>query len=124
MGAEKRRYPRLRAKVKVKVVKVSSEIKDLIAIDTVTRDIGVAGICIVTRKLLKVDDIIILDITLPGGRTIKATGLVKWVNEQGALKGLGLNDFFVGVKFVKIDENDRTEIGKLLFDSLHEFGSI
>ena len=122
MGIEKRRYPRLKAQVQVKVTKISQQIKDLKTVDTLSRDIGAAGICLVTRKLFAVDDVVDLSITLPDGREIKAMGTVKWVVEQGGLKGLGLNDFHVGVKFVKISDGDRAEIGKFLFDGLHGYG--
>ena len=122
MGIEKRRYPRLKAKVQVKITKISQQIKDLKTIDTVSKDIGSAGICIVTRKLFAIDDVVDLNITLPDGKEIKAMGTVKWVVEEGTLKGLGLNDFNIGVKFVKLSDSDRDEIGKFLFDSLHTFG--
>jgi len=122
MGLEKRRYPRLQAKIKLKIAKVSQEIKDLQAIDAVSKDIGAAGICVVTRKLFAVNDIIDLDILLPDGKEARVVGIVKWVVEQGSLKGLGLNDFFVGVKFVKISNTDRDAIGKFLFDSMHGYG--
>ena len=122
MGIEKRRYPRLKAKVQVKITKISQQIKDLKAIDTVSKDIGSAGICIITRKLFAIDDVVDLNITLPNGKEIKDMGTVKWVVEDGNLKGLGLNDFNVGVKFVKISDSDRSEIGKFLFDSLHTYG--
>jgi len=122
MGIEKRRYPRLQAKVKVKVAKISQEVKDLKAVDAVSKDIGAAGVCIVTRKPFAIDDIVDLDIILPDGKEAKAVGIVKWAVEQGTLKGLGLNDFYVGVKFVKISNNDRDAIGKFLFDSMHSYG--
>jgi len=122
MGIEKRRYPRLKTKVQVKITKVSQQIKDLKTIDTVSKDIGSAGICVVTRKLFALDDVVDLSIILPNGKEIKAMGTVKWVVEDGAIKGLGLNDFNVGVKFVKLSDSDRDEIGKFLFDSLHTYG--
>ena len=122
MGVEKRRYPRLQAKVRVKVAKISQEIKDLKSVDAVSKDIGAAGICVITRKPFLVNDIIDLDIILPDGKEAKAVGIVKWVVEQGTLKGLGLNDFDVGVKFVKISDHDRDAIGQFLFDSMHSYG--
>jgi len=101
------------------VTKVSSQVKDLNGVDTVSRDIGSAGICIVARKPFAVNDVVELNITLPDGKDIKTIGIVKWAIEQGAVKGLGLSDFYVGVKFVKITDSDRAEIGKFIFDTMN-----
>ena len=101
---------------------MSQDIKDLNVIDTVSKDIGAAGICVITKKPYKVDDVIDIKISLPDGRTIVAIGIVKWVVEQGVLKGLGLSDFHIGLKFVKISDDDRAQIGKFVFNTMNMGG--
>jgi len=119
MSIDKRKYPRLNAQVEVVVKNISHDAVNFKE-DTklLTRDVAVAGICIVTRKPLKISDVVEMDIKLPSGQNAHAVGVVCWIAEQGSVKGLGLSDFYVGVKFTQITNSDRSLIGQFVFDNM------
>ena len=120
MSTDKRKYYRLNAKVEVKVKNISNNAASAKEdIPVVTRDVGVAGVCIVTRKPFRVNDIVQMDISFAQDKVISAIGIVKWVQEQGTVKGLGLNDFFIGVQFTNIADKDRAVIGQFVFDGIN-----
>lgn len=117
--SDKRKYPRLNAKVEIAIKNVSTDaINFKEETKLVTRDLGVAGVCIVTRKALKVGDVIEMKIDLAAGTRISPTGAVRWIAEQGTVKGLGLSDFYVGVQFTNISNNDRALIGQYIYDNM------
>jgi c-di-GMP-binding flagellar brake protein YcgR len=116
---DKRKYPRLDAKVDIVIKNVSRDainFKDETKL--VTRDITVAGVCFVTRKSLKVGDVIEMKIILPNGEPVSPTGVVRWVAEQGTVKGLGLSDFYVGVQFTNITNGDRALLGQYIYENM------
>lgn len=118
MGVDKRRFVRLNAKVEVSVKKVGDGAA-MPGVPSVTKNMGAAGVCLITRKVLKPGDTVAMEIKLPAGKIIAVSGVVRWAVEQGTLFGLGLNDFHAGIEFTNISDKDRDEIGKFVFDSIN-----
>ncbi len=112
---ERRRYPRLRgAEVEYTVIS-----KKKLKVISLTENISAVGIRILASERIKIDTVLDLKIYVPRfSQPIHAMGRVVWVKASGFIKRKELRrgHFDIGVKFIEISEDDRSEINKHAMD--------
>jgi len=116
---ERRRYPRLQGAA----VEYITLTKKILKETSFTENISAVGIRILASERIKKDTVLHLKIYLPRhSQPIQATGRVVWVNASGFLKRKELRrkHYDVGVKFIEISEEDRSEIYKHAVDETTE----
>ncbi|MCP4653765.1 MAG: PilZ domain-containing protein [Candidatus Omnitrophica bacterium] len=116
MPIDRRRYPRIELIRKVTIFDFPHDDKDPPE-GSFSRNISSGGVCVATRKLLRTHDLVSLDIELPT-KTFRALGVVAWTSGKMMLEGVGENIFYVGIKFVEIDNEDKSVIERLIFKTL------
>ena len=73
-----------------------------------TANISIGGCFLSTQQPFKIGDTIELAMILPTGQSINATGVVRWVSNDGDFPG-------VGVQFTVLAERDRRMIEQLVY---------
>jgi len=83
---------------------------------TLSKNIGVGGICLIVYEKLIKGQLLELDIYLPKTNVpVKAIGRVSWVNEfiiGDPIKG---KRYDVGIQFVEIKKNNLSKVNKYVF---------
>lgn len=128
---ERRKFVRLNIDLKVKWKKIPDKSEDLSSNVDKIKNISRGGICLTTSKKLKigvdlhlesrlpnVGDCLSLEVELPKKRIIKAKGRVVWVSEMGIDNLEEKEAYNVGVEFIEMNEEDKEEIYRLVFESL------
>jgi hypothetical protein len=98
-NAERREFPRIRVKWPVTVV------TDYAEIEAETRNITVNGIFILSKHLLRLNEIFSLHISPPNHQPIEVTGTVIRSDHQ-ALDKRNIS-YGMGICFVKVSDKDR-----------------
>lgn len=111
VGLEMRRFKRVFCKMKIKIFLPGNKTETM-----QTVDISEGGVCFITRKLLKADSEI--DINLRFDKTkesvIRAKARVAWIKKIELLSGEPVNKYKVGVEFVGLESKYRKVISKEL----------
>ncbi|MDD5730375.1 MAG: PilZ domain-containing protein [Candidatus Omnitrophica bacterium] len=108
---DRRKFARLNILVDVTYQKRDSAKQEML---TVTRNISKGGICFVGYEQLKENDIIDLNIYLPGKKeAIKAAGRVTWVKEF-TIGDASKKRYDAGVEFTEINDKSLSELDKYM----------
>lgn len=112
--AEKRKFERLNIQTEVIYNKEAATEKEK---KSFSRNISQGGICLIVYEKLEISDILKLTILLPDGiAPIQATGRVAWVKNFSIEGPFGGGEKYdVGIEFIKINKEERTELEKYLF---------
>ena len=96
---EKRRFVRLSANVKVKLVKIGEMPKEVLDSAAASKNISENGICIImVGKGVSVGDKLHLEMELPTKKVIKLEGMTMWVKEFEIFGGQHERRFDVGIE--------------------------
>ncbi|MGD0335999.1 MAG: PilZ domain-containing protein [Candidatus Omnitrophota bacterium] len=112
---ERRQFPRVDIGIGVSWVKVIPEdyavYKDYV---NVTKNISEGGLCMIGCRQLEEGELLTLNIELPSGKIVKATGEVVWSKGFDVPSERGKQRFDIGVKFTDISPEDKEEIKKMV----------
>ena len=107
-GKERRRVERFEAMLDVEYRYLKSP---KLKTSTRSKDISEDGICILAYEILPKDSTIELEIAIPNIReAIYTQGKVVWCEDIGKADQAGRRSFLTGIRFVKIDDNDKTNL--------------
>jgi len=114
-GIDKRKFPRINYKCKIKVVDHGREE----VFETFTENVGAGGICVMLGKEFDLFRTAELEIYLEEkGEPIICKGTIVWViRRRFAMEGKTL-EYDVGIEFTDIDDKDRIKITSLVDDVL------
>lgn len=112
---ESRKFHRLLLQIDIKHTRKTGENSH----HSKTKNISVGGICITTHTTpLKVDDILLLEFSLPGNKeVISAEGRVVW-NKKYITGGVTLYDN--GIEFLKMNKKFKTMIEDFSIGSINK----
>lgn len=114
---EKRRFPRFSVDVEVHWKKITSADEKTAQHISHSKDASIGGVCLVLHPGIIIGHTLQLDIQLPGGRTVRTTGKVMWINPEAHVKGRPGAVYEGGIEFVDLNEEDRKEIESFLSHS-------
>lgn len=118
---EKRRFVRLSANVKVKLVKIGEMPKEVLDSAAASKNISENGICIImVGKGVSVGDKLHLEMELPTKKVIKLEGMTMWVKEFEIFGGQHERRFDVGIEFLKVRKKDKELIKDFVFASFRQ----
>lgn len=101
---ERRAEERVRLRVSVDMESVSSFLG-------LTKDVSLAGICVVADEQLPVDSLVDLEFQIPPGiHPIEAVGEIRWSRAIDPEQPL----FTYGIEFLRLSDADRARLGELL----------
>lgn len=109
---EKRRFPRLATSVDVeyKILKDKTLSKE-----TVTKNIGAGGICLIAYEKVEVGSLLSLELRLPEGHSaIEAKGRVVW-SSYFTIEGDRRDRYDLGIEFTQLSESDRQKLSQYVF---------
>lgn len=115
---EKRKFVRLNINVAVKCTKVGDERKDILPRENASKDISGGGISIISYEELKEGDILEINIELPTKKVIDTRGRVVRTNEIEIYGERQEKRYEAGIEFLGINEEDREEILKFVFQRM------
>ena len=104
---EKRKTIRLNKRLNV-ACKVTEEPESYWSV--FSKDISGDGICLYLPEILPQDAVVDLEIDIPGEKHIIAHGQVIWVREIQTPSAEGKRQFNAGIKFVKINPEDKDNL--------------
>lgn len=107
-GKERRRVERFEAMLDVKYKFLKSPKSKL---TTSSKDISEDGICILAYEILPKDSTVELEIAIPSVKEpVHAQGKVAWCEDAGQADVTGKRSFLTGIRFVAIDNKDKTNL--------------
>ncbi len=109
MGADRRRFPRVNAMVKYKIINKESNGKA-----GNTKNICAGGIAFFTHDDIKARSILSLFVSLPDATDFQAKAQVVWCDSVQVSWDPAIH-YECGVKFIEIDEESRQKISKYVF---------
>jgi hypothetical protein len=112
---ERRRFPRSRARLKVKWKKTSGALEGGLSLLDEAKNIGAGGICLMAcGKDIKVDERLHLEIELPGIKTMTAQARVVWVDKLEDVDKDGRQKHEVGLEFLYLNSAEKAHINVLV----------
>ena len=111
---EKRKFQRSQVVVTVQWKKITRPGERTAQHISSSKDVSLGGIGLVLHPGIQVDDVLRLDIFLPGDRHTSAEAKVIWVNPQARVQGRAGPVCEGGVEFISLSESDRDQIGCFL----------
>ncbi len=113
---ERRKFIRLNLSADITYTKVADSSNRE---SSITRNISLGGLCIISYERLGVGDILKLAISFPdSGKTISAQAKVSWIKEFIIGDPTSGKRYDVGAEFINIDQKDREDINKYIFSHL------
>jgi len=119
---ERRKFPRLDLNVEVNWKRNSASPSVSAGNIANTKNISAGGVCLISDECLNVGQGLSLEIKLPGNRIINAEGRVVWTDQFEIIGGKYEKKYGVGVEFVDIKDEIRTEINKFIL-SFQQIGA-
>ena len=101
MSIDKRQHERRDIQLKVVYRSITNFLDDY------TANISIGGCFLSTQQPFSMGETIELALILPTGKSINATGIVRWVSSDGEFSG-------VGVQFTVLSDRDRRMIEQLV----------
>ena len=103
MPAERRKFPRLDAKLPVTYCEASSSALT----PSVSRNLSAGGLCFRVSQPLEANTPLVIDVTLPDQTDIRFDARVVWCRPLQEPRGRVVE---IGVEFTRIDSKDRDRI--------------
>jgi c-di-GMP-binding flagellar brake protein YcgR len=111
---ERRRFVRLDVNVTVRWNKIT---EGAVQVTSINKDISENGICLIVEDELSAGDTLQMEMELPTKKIIHSVGQVVWASPFVIL-GSGERKFNAGIEFIKLNDEDRQELGKFIYHSL------
>lgn len=115
---ERRKFPRLHYNVTVTWKKVERPAAESAQGTNATKNISGGGICLEVDSVVRIGDVLELDIALPTKKTIHSKGVVRWTEDFGIIGEKSNSRYEAGIEFIEINDSDREEVKKFVFSIL------
>ena len=104
MSIDKREHERRDIQLKVVYRSITNFLDDY------TANISIGGCFLLTQQPFSMGQTVELDLVLPTGQSVHATGVIRWVSNDGKFPG-------VGVQFTLLSQRDKRMIERIVSDN-------
>ena len=85
---------------------------------TFSKDISGEGICLQVPELMPEGSVLDMMVKMPQGRPLHVRGEIAWVSESPKKSDSDERSFMAGIKFVKVDPDDKKRLSSFLDDAV------